>query len=46
MTLHLTSADIFDIVIAATMLANDVTTVYTYDVGVFGRVPGITVREP
>ncbi len=46
MTLHLTSADIFDLVLAATMLANGVTTVYSYDAGVFGRVPGITVREP
>jgi len=37
---------VFDLAIAVTMLGAGVSTVYTYDSGVFARVEGITAREP
>lgn len=40
--LGITGARIFDVQHAATMLANGVSRVYTFDADVFGRVPGIT----
>lgn len=46
--LGIRAQDIFDVQIAATMLAQaqPVTRIYTYDPAVFGRVPGITVLTP
>lgn len=44
--LGIVAQDVFDVQIAATMLANGVSRVYTYDAGVLGRVPGITVVTP
>ncbi len=38
--------EIFDLAIAATALANGITTIYTYDQAVFSRVPGISVLTP
>jgi toxin-antitoxin system PIN domain toxin len=38
--------EVFDLAIAVTMLGAGVSTVYTYDSRLFGRVRGITVREP
>lgn len=42
----LKGADIFDATIAATALRHGIRVIYTFDAGVFGRVPGIEVREP
>ena len=36
---------VFDVALASTMLANDVSRIYTYDQG-FSRIPGITVLTP
>jgi toxin-antitoxin system PIN domain toxin len=36
---------VFDLELAATMLANDVATIYTFDPR-FAKLPGITSREP
>ncbi|MEK6608364.1 MAG: TA system VapC family ribonuclease toxin [Myxococcota bacterium] len=38
--------EVFDVQLAATMLANGVERIYTFDHGVFGRVPGIRIVEP
>jgi predicted nucleic acid-binding protein len=39
-------AEVFDLAIAVTALSAGVRTIYTFDAGVFGRVPGMTVRAP
>lgn len=38
--------EIYDLAIAATALQSGVAVVYTYDLGVFGRVPGLTPLRP
>ena len=44
--ISITGRHIHDLFLAATMLENDVTRVYTYDPTVFSRVPGIEVLTP
>ena len=39
-------AEVFDLSIAATMLAAGINEIYTYDSAVFGKVPGLVVRTP
>ncbi len=41
-----TALDIFDLVLAATMIENGVTDIYTFDPHVFSRVAAIRVRAP
>lgn len=44
-TTRTTGRHIFDLELAATMLAHNVSTIYTYD-GRFNTIPGITACEP
>jgi predicted nucleic acid-binding protein len=39
-------AEVFDLAIAATMLAAGIQEIFTFDGAVFGRVPGVMVRAP
>jgi uncharacterized protein len=39
-------AEVFDLAIAVTVLAAGSSVIYTFDAGVFARVPGVVVRAP
>lgn len=41
-----TGQDVFDLLLAATMLVHEVTDILTYDARMFAQVPGLTVRKP
>jgi predicted nucleic acid-binding protein len=45
-SLNLARQDVFDLAIAITALEASVTTIYSFDMSVFSKVPGITVRVP
>jgi predicted nucleic acid-binding protein len=45
-SLNLARGHVFDLAIAVTALHSNVTTVWTFDVSVFTRVPGMTAHTP
>lgn len=40
------SRHVYDVVMAATLLANGLTNIYTYDAERFSKIPGVTVLTP